>query len=127
MAGPAIWTLERLPGDVKVACFVMLAPALSPTYDLSKGLAHVSGSAYCFNSPDDDMVLGTGTNLFGTMDGVRCDAAGRVGFVKPPDADAARHGWQTLRLLHEHITGDPKGTAQLIRDVRRERLLLLAS
>ena len=43
------------------------------------------------------------------------------------DADAARHGWQTLRLLHEHITGDPKGTAQLIRDVRRERLLLLAS
>jgi hypothetical protein len=43
------------------------------------------------------------------------------------DADAARHGWQTLRLLHEHIDSDPDGTADLIRDVRRERLLLLAS
>jgi len=43
------------------------------------------------------------------------------------DNDAARHGWQTLRLLHEHITADPAGTAELIRDVRRERLMLLAS
>ena len=101
-SGPAIWALERLPGDVKVACFVMLAPALSPTYDLSKGLSHVSGAAYCFNSPDDDMVLGTGTNLFGTMDGVRCDAAGRVGFVKPPDADEKQYA----KLVHK--TYDPK-------------------
>jgi hypothetical protein len=38
------------------------------------------------------------------------------------DADAARHGWQTLRLLHENISGDACGTAALIRDVRRERL-----
>jgi predicted transcriptional regulator of viral defense system len=43
------------------------------------------------------------------------------------DNDAARHGWQTLRLLHEHITADPTGSAELIRDVRHERLLLLAS
>ena len=43
------------------------------------------------------------------------------------DADAARHGWQTLRLLYENIKGDPEGTAELVRDVRRERLLLLAS
>jgi very-short-patch-repair endonuclease len=43
------------------------------------------------------------------------------------DGDAARHGWQTLRLLHENIIGDPEGTAALIRDVRRERLLQLAS
>jgi very-short-patch-repair endonuclease len=43
------------------------------------------------------------------------------------DADAARHGWQTLRLLYENIKGDREGTAALIRDVRRERLLLLAS
>ena len=43
------------------------------------------------------------------------------------DADAARHGWLTLRLLYEDITADPAGTAELIRDVRRERLMLLAS
>jgi very-short-patch-repair endonuclease len=43
------------------------------------------------------------------------------------DAEAARHGWQVLRLLYEHIVGDPEGTIALIRDVLRERRLLLAS
>jgi very-short-patch-repair endonuclease len=43
------------------------------------------------------------------------------------DADAARHGWQTLRLLYENVVDDPEGTVEIIRDVRRERLLLLAS
>jgi very-short-patch-repair endonuclease len=42
------------------------------------------------------------------------------------DAEAARNGWQVLRLLYEHIVGDPDATVALIRDVRRERLLLLA-
>jgi very-short-patch-repair endonuclease len=43
------------------------------------------------------------------------------------DAEAARHGWQTLRLLWEHVESDPVGTANLIRDVLRERRLQLAS
>jgi hypothetical protein len=95
-SGPATWALERLPADVKVACFVMLAPALSPTYDLSKALARVSGPAYCFYSERDDMVLGTGTKLFGTIDGERVEAAGRVGFQKPPGADDMAYA----KLIH---------------------------
>jgi very-short-patch-repair endonuclease len=43
------------------------------------------------------------------------------------DAEAARAGWDTLRLLHEHIVGDPEGTAMLVADILRARLLLLAS
>jgi hypothetical protein len=43
------------------------------------------------------------------------------------DAEAARNGWQTLRLLYEHIVDDPVGTAALIDEVRRTRLLQLAS
>lgn len=43
------------------------------------------------------------------------------------DAEAARHGWQTVRLLWEHVESDPDGTAALIRDVLRERRLQLAS
>jgi len=96
-AGPATWALERLPDDVKVTCFVMLAPALSPQYDLSKALSHVSGRAYCFNSPLDDLVLGTGTMMFGTIDGVRCDAAGRVGFTRPATGDPVQYA----KLVHE--------------------------
>lgn len=41
------------------------------------------------------------------------------------DADAARYGWDTLRLLYEHIVGDPEGTVALIRDVLQQRLALL--
>lgn len=96
-SGPATWALEKLPPDVKIACFVMLAPALSPTYDLSKALSHVTGTAYCFFSKDDDLVLGTGTKMFGTIDGVRCDAAGRVGFERPPMADERLYA----KLVHK--------------------------
>jgi hypothetical protein len=110
-SGPAIWALERLPADVKVFCFVMLAPALSPSYDLTRALSHVSQHAYCFNSPDDDLVLGTGTKMFGTIDGVRCDAAGRIGFQQPPTADAMQYAklihqpYQSAWMRYGHIGG----------------------
>lgn len=38
------------------------------------------------------------------------------------DAEAARAGWQTLRLLYEQITGDPDETCATVRDVRQARL-----
>jgi very-short-patch-repair endonuclease len=43
------------------------------------------------------------------------------------DAEAARNGWLTLRLLHEHIVDDPDGTAKLVRDVLATRLVPAAS
>jgi hypothetical protein len=89
--GIAVWALERLPDDVKVDDVLFLAPALSPEYDLSKGLRHVKGHAYAFTSPYDVFILGAGTLLFRTMDGKRTDSAGRVGFVMPEGADAAQY------------------------------------
>ena len=83
--GIALWALERLPPDVKVESLLMLASAMSPTYDLSPALRHVRGKAYALHSPYDP-VLGVGTRMFGTIDGVKTDAAGRVGFTKPPNA-----------------------------------------
>jgi hypothetical protein len=41
------------------------------------------------------------------------------------DAEAARAGYQTLRLFHEHIVGDAEGTAATLRDVRAVRLAQL--
>jgi hypothetical protein len=90
-SGPAVWALEALPEDVNIECFVLLAPALSPGYDLSKAMSRVRGKVYCFYSEADDMILGTGTRLMGTIDGVRCDAAGRVGFNKPVGVDEAQY------------------------------------
>jgi very-short-patch-repair endonuclease len=43
------------------------------------------------------------------------------------DLEAARHGWQTLRFLYEHIVGDPDGTADTVRTVLAARISLLAS
>ena len=90
-AGLAVWALEKLPMDVQVDTLLMLAPALSPSYDLSLALAHVRGKAYAFYSKLDTFVLGTGTRLLGTIDGVNTDAAGQIGFVRPPAGDAAQY------------------------------------
>jgi IMP dehydrogenase len=43
------------------------------------------------------------------------------------DGDAAEAGWLTLRLLYEHIVGDPEGTARRLRAVYEARRLQLAS
>src|SRR5688572_28112274 len=85
-SGLAVWALESLPDDVQIDTLIMLAPALSPGYDLSAALRHVRGKAYAFNS-EYDPVLGPGTRTFGTIDRIMTNAAGRVGFAKPDGAD----------------------------------------
>ena len=85
--GLLVWALEQLPEDVKVDDVLLIAPALSPTYDLTKALTRVRGRAYAFSSPNDMIVLGTGTTLFGTIDGVKGNAAGLAGFERPATAD----------------------------------------
>jgi pimeloyl-ACP methyl ester carboxylesterase len=85
-AGMLTYALELLPDDVKVESIIMLAPALSPQYDLSRALAHVNGQCYVFTSMFDVAVLSTGTKIFGTIDGIRTEAAGLKGFVQPGKA-----------------------------------------
>jgi hypothetical protein len=59
-------------------------------------------------------VLGVGTRMFGTIDGVKTDAAGRVGFAKPPKAVDPRQyeklvsigfdpAWIRLSNIGDHI------------------------
>jgi pimeloyl-ACP methyl ester carboxylesterase len=112
-AGIAAWALERLPDGMQIETLVMIAPALSPRYDLSKALAHVRGKAYAFTSPNDAIVLGAGTRLLGTIDGVKTEAAGLHGFVKPDGADDAQYAklvpmpyaaeWMDLGNIGDHI------------------------
>jgi hypothetical protein len=99
--GIAVWALEKLPADAQVDTVLLLAPALSPGYDLSGALRHVRNRVYAFTSINDTVVLGAGTRMFGTIDGVRGDAAGLGGFVIPPGADP---------LLYEKLIGRPYET-----------------
>jgi alpha-beta hydrolase superfamily lysophospholipase len=89
-SGLAVWTLENLPDDVQIDTLVLLAPALSPEYDLSKALKRVRGKAYVLVS-EGDVVLGAGTRNFGTVDRVNTDSAGRVGFQMPENADREQY------------------------------------
>ena len=78
--------LEELPGD-SVEAVVLLAPAISPDYDLSRALRAVSRELVAFWSPLDVVVLGAGTWLFKTTDRVRSFSAGLVGFRPPEGLD----------------------------------------
>jgi alpha-beta hydrolase superfamily lysophospholipase len=79
--GVTAWALEQLPAGVRVQQWIQIQSALSPGYDLTPALRHVD-LAQNFYSPYDDIVLGTGTRTMGTIDRVRTDAAGKVGFSR---------------------------------------------
>jgi hypothetical protein len=85
--GIAAWALEDLPANMKVQTVLLMAPALSPKYDLSIALRHVNGKVYVFSSTFDTAILNLGTRIFGTIDGVQTIAAGFSGFVQPAGAD----------------------------------------
>lgn len=84
-AGIALWALEALPQDVQVEAAVLVAPAVSPDYDLSPALRQVRSRLIALPSKRDALVLGIGTSLFGTMDRRHGASAGFAGF-KPPGA-----------------------------------------
>ncbi len=81
-AGIAALALEQLDADT-VERVILLAPALSPAYDLSRALRAVRHEMVAFCSPVDLIILGVGTCLFGTIDRVWTFGAGLVGFRVP--------------------------------------------
>jgi hypothetical protein len=84
-SGVVVKALEKLEPET-VERVVLLAPALSPGYDLTGALRAVRREVVVFWSPLDVIILGAGTRLFGTIDRVRSVGAGMVGFVVPgPD------------------------------------------
>lgn len=115
-AGIIAWALEQLPPGVQVDSVLFIAPALSPEYDLSRALAHVREKAYVLYSPYDAAVLGVGTKMLGTVDGVKAEASGKVGFTPPASAvDPQQYDklvqvpyraqWIKLGNIGDHIGG----------------------
>jgi pimeloyl-ACP methyl ester carboxylesterase len=91
--GVLVKALEQLPDDA-VDVVIMLAPALSPGYNLSRALRAVRREMVVFWSPLDVIVLGAGTRIFGTIDRVKAVSAGLVGFRVPallPDQQHAQY------------------------------------
>ena len=78
--GMAIMVAEALDPNVQLRNIVLVQAAISPGYDLTQTLRHVDGQLVNFYSPIDWVILGLGTQLFGTMDREFTDSAGKVGF-----------------------------------------------
>jgi hypothetical protein len=100
-SGIVVKALERLDENA-VARAILLAPAVSPGYDLSGALRAVRCEMVVFWSPLDVVILGAGTRVFGTIDRVRSASAGLMGFKKPagdPAGDQERHPYDKLRQV----------------------------
>jgi hypothetical protein len=95
--GVTLGALSLLDGET-VAEVVLLAPSVSPTYDLAPALRHAR-QVHVFHSTRDTFWLSWRTGTFGTYDNVKTKAAGNVGFAHtdslPPDlaAKVAQHAY----------------------------------
>lgn len=91
----AVWAAEALPDGQRVEGIILLASSLSPGYELSAALAHTRGGIVSFYSSLDGGLLGVGTGLVGTMDGLHGPSAGLDGF-QPPSSPARRDEYAKL-------------------------------
>jgi pimeloyl-ACP methyl ester carboxylesterase len=82
--GIAVLALEALPPGRQIDMAILLAPALSPDYDLSTALRRTRYGICSFYSTRDVSFLKVGTSLFGPVDRNFGASAGAVGF-SPPD------------------------------------------
>lgn len=93
------WALESIPelerggigdqeieppgGPAMVDAVILIASGLSPRFNLQPAMHQVKGHVYHFASRSDNLILGIGTILFGTLDRERRLGAGMVGFLLP--------------------------------------------
>jgi pimeloyl-ACP methyl ester carboxylesterase len=89
-AGLIVLALERLPAERTVESAVLLAPALSPEYDLTPALRRSRRGIWNYHSALDFAFLGGGTLTLGTIDREHTIAAGAVGFAQPADPESRR-------------------------------------
>lgn len=78
--GVILGALKQLDVAVRVRAVVLLAPSVSPTYDLAPALARVDDRIHNFHSDRDTFFLSWRTGTFGSYDNVKTRAAGNRGF-----------------------------------------------
>ncbi len=110
--GLAILTVEALPQDVRLRHVILVQAAISPDYDLSQTLRQIDGTIINFHSEMDWVILGLGTQAFGTMDRLYVPSAGKSGFnLMAAVPDEALHGrvrqvqWTPKMMLAGHYGG----------------------
>jgi hypothetical protein len=106
--GVILGALPQLPPQLQVRTVLLLAPSVSPTFDLTPSLTRVSRHLHVFYSPYDKFFLYWRTSTFGTYDNIRTRAAGNCGFTGPSAASSIliQHpydpSWKSLRNDGSH-------------------------
>lgn len=96
--GVAVLALEALPAEQAVETAILLAPALSPAYNLTAALERTVQGICNFHSERDVGLLKVGTTVFGSIDRAHGAAAGAVGFILPEELSAHGRTLYTRRL-----------------------------
>ena len=86
-AGLALLAMDVMPVGVKITNLILLAPAVSPSYDLGSAHEHVEFGIWNFCSWFDLLFLGVGTLILGTIDRRHVLASGARGFTSGQRAD----------------------------------------
>lgn len=102
--GLAVLTLEALPPQRRITSAILLAPAIAPTYDLSRALRRTEFGIYNYYSRRDLGFLGAGTTIVGTIDGEHTSAAGAVGFQVPYGLDEEGRELYRTKLHQQRYT-----------------------
>lgn len=84
--GVGILALEAMPPGRQIDAALLIAPAMSPSYDLTTALRRTARMFHLY-SPRDVPILKLGTSLFGAIDREFGPSAGAVGFRVPEDLD----------------------------------------
>jgi len=82
-----------------VASIVLLAPSVSPTYDLRPALERMRGSINVFYSDQDVTFLKWRTSHFGTYDRIKTPAAGHLGFETKSLDEASQ--WRVRQTAYD--------------------------
>ena len=112
--GMALLTAAALPEERQVTGIVLLAAAVSPTFDIRPAADRVIRGIWNYHSQLDWFFLVFGTTLLGTMDGQHVRAAGACGFRGRTTDELVKSGgliqrpWQ-WRKLSQFNPGDHFG------------------
>jgi len=117
--GMALLTAAALPDERQVTGIVLLAAAVSPTFDIRPAAARVTRGIWNYHSQLDWFFLVFGTTLLGTMDGQHVRAAGACGFRGLATDELMNSGsliqrpWQWKMLSQFHL-GEHFGCAHRV-------------
>ncbi len=110
--GMVVMVAEALPEDIHLRNIILVHAAISRDYDLTKALRRIDGRLVNFYSEADWLVLGLGTQIFGTIDRKNTVSAGMKGLdlaKAVPNIEqrhkVKQHAWSPNQIGKGHLGG----------------------